>query len=277
MKNSQRRSQRGKQFVSTCSFLLVLCWLGIAGWNLSKKPEALNAFSVGLVIVVAVVLYVIPRAIAKVVLWISGDSRTSEAIREMQTMRVARDDFQPAPIQSQIDTGLPEAWRKLVQDSDDLLINLVAEKAKSLHGHKPTRGQVLEFLRGLQGSEAQPKEAPAPPIQPASEPTATPTSRKPPTRLVVTMEDGERIDRRAATDTFVETIEKLGIERVRNLGYNVGRSSLISTSQSHEKQRKSGRYYITTHNTTTAEKKRLLETIASELGVKLRVETPVKD
>ena len=90
------------------------------------------------------------------------------------------------------------------------------------------------------------------------------------------MEDGERIDRRAATDTFVETIDKLGIERVRNLGHNVGRFSLISTSQSHEKQRKSGRYYIMIHNTTTAEKKRLLETIASELVVKLKVETPVK-
>ena len=180
MKNSQRRSQRGKRFVSICSSLLVLCWFGFAGWNLSKRPEALNAFSVGLVIVVAVVLHLLPKAVAKVVLWISGDSRTSEAIREIRTMRVARDDFQPAPSQSQIETGLPEAWRKLVQDSDDLLLNLVAEKAKSLHGHKPTRGQVLEYLKSLQESETQTKEAPPPPSQPVSEPTATPAGSKAP-------------------------------------------------------------------------------------------------
>lgn len=206
-----------------------------------------------------------------------GSSRTSEAIREMQAMRVAKDEFQSATSQNQIETGLPEAWTRMVRDADDLLLNLVAEKAKSLYGQEPTREQVLDFLRGLQEVEAEPKEAPAPSIQPVSEPTATPTGRKAPTRLVVTMANGERIDRRAATDTFVEAIEKFGIERVRDLGHNVGRFSLVSTSQFHEKQRKSGRYYITAHNTTTADKKRLLETIASELGVKLKVETPVKD
>ena len=158
MRTSQSRSQGGRRFVSTCSFLLVLCWLGFAGWNLSKRPDALNAFSVGLVIVVAVISYLIPRAIAKVVFWMSGGSPTSEAIREMQAMRVAKDDFQSVPSQSQIERGLPEAWSKLVRDADDLLLNLVAEKAKSLHGHKPTRVQVLEFLRSLQRSEFHPKE-----------------------------------------------------------------------------------------------------------------------
>lgn len=256
-----------------CSLLLVICWLGIAGWNLNQRPEAVNAFTVGVVVVLAAIPYLIPRTIAKVVLWMKGSSRTSEAIREMQTMRVVKDDIQPAPSQSQIETGLPEAWNRLVQDGDELLLNLIAEKARSLQGHKPTPAQVSKFLRGLQEYEAQPNEAAAP----ASEQTTIPPGRKPPTRLVVTMEDGDRIDRRAATDTFVEAVEKLGIERVRNLGHNVGRFSLIATSQLHEKQRKSGRYYITTHNTTTADKKRLLETIASDLGVKLKVETPVKE
>ena len=277
MKTSQRQSQGVRRFVSTCSFLLVLCWLAIAGWNLSKRPEALNAFSVGFVVVLTVIPYLIPRAIAKVVFWMKGGSPTREAIREMQAMRVAKDDFQPVPGQNEIETGLSAAWSKLVQDADDLLLNLVAEKTKSLQGHKPNRVQVLEFLRGLQGSETEPDEAPAPPSHVVSGQAETPTGRKSPTRLVVTMEDGERIDRRAATDSFVEAIEKLGIERVRNLGHNVGRFSLISTSQSHSRQRKSGRYYIMIHNTTTADKKQLLETIASQLGVQLKVETPLKD
>ena len=277
MKNSNRRSQRGRRFVSTCSFLLAFCWLAFAAWNLGKKPEELSAFLIGFNLVAAIILYAMPKAIARFVHWVNGSSPTSEAIREMQSMRAAKNEFQSAPSQSQIETGLPEAWTRLVQDADDVLLNLMAEKAESLHGHEPTREQVLDFLRGLQEVEAEPKEAPAPSIQPVSEPTATPTGRKPPTRLVVTMANGERIDRRAATDTFVEAIEKLGIERVRNLGHNVGRFSLISTSQFHEKQRKSDQYYITAHNTTTADKKRLLEIIASEIGVKLKAETPVKD
>ena len=277
MKNSKRGSQRGRRFVSTCSFLLAFCWLAFAAWNLGKKPEELSAFLIGFNLVAAIILYAMPKAIARFVYWVNGSSPTSEAIREMQSMRAAKNEFQSAPSQSQIETGLPEAWTRLVQDADDVLLNLVAEKAKTLRGHEPTREQVLDFLRGLQEVEAEPKKAPAPSIQPVSDPTATPTGRKPPTRLVVTMANGERIDRRAATDTFVEAIEKLGIERVRNLGHNVGRFSLISTSQFHEKQRKSDRYYITAHNTTIADKKRLLEMIASELGVNLKVETPVKD
>ena len=277
MRSSQRQSQGSRRFVSTCSFLLAFGWLAFAAWNLGKKPEELSAFLIGFNLVAAIILYFLPRPIARLVYWVNSGSPTNEAIREVQAMRVSKEDFQSVSSQNQIETGLPEAWTRMVQDADDLLLNLVAENAKSLYGHEPTREQVLDFLKGLQEIEAEPKEAPAPSIQPASGPTATPTGRKPPTRLVITMANGERIDRRAATDTFVEVIEKFGIERVRDLGHKVGRFSLVSTSQFHEKQRKSGQYYITAHNTTTADKKRLLETIASELGVKLKVETPVKD
>ncbi|MDE0301509.1 MAG: hypothetical protein OXN17_23020 [Candidatus Poribacteria bacterium] len=276
MRTSKRRPQRGRRLVTTCSCLLALCWLGFSAWNLSKKPEELTAFLIGFNIVAAILLFLLPKAIARVLQLVNADSRTSEAIREMQSIRTSRDDSESVPSRSQIETGLPEAWSKLVQDGDDLLVNLVSEKAKSLGGHKPTRAQVLDFLNGLRRSGVQPKEAAVPPSPVESEQTTIPPGRKPPTRLVVTMENGDRIDRRAATDTFVEAVEKIGIERVRNLGLNAGRFSLVSTTQFHEKQRKSGRYFITTHNTTTAEKKQLLETIATELGVKLRIETPVK-
>ena len=174
MKNSKRRSQRGRRFVSTCSFLLSFCWLAFAAWNLGKKPEELSAFLIGFNLVAAIIIYSLPKAIARFVYWVNGSSPTSEAIREMQSMRTAKNEFQSVPSQSQIETGLSEAWTRLVRDADDLLLNLVAEKAKTLRGHEPTREQVLDFLRGLQEVEAEPKEAPAPSIQPVSEPTATP-------------------------------------------------------------------------------------------------------
>ena len=180
LKTNRNQSQGAKRFVSTCSVLLALCWIAIAVWNLSQRAEALNAFSVGVVVAVAVILYLIPKAIAKVVFWMKGSSRTNEAIREMQAMRAAKDDFESAPGKSRTETGLPEAWTRLVRDGDNLLLNLVAEKAKSLQGSRPTRAQVLEFLKGLQGSEALRKDASDLPTRPEVEQAASPAGRKPP-------------------------------------------------------------------------------------------------
>ena len=180
LKTNRNQSQGAKRFVSTCSVLLALCWIAIAVRNLSQRAEALNAFSVGVVVAVAVVFYLIPKAIAKVVFWMKGSSRTNEAIREMQAMRAAKDDLESAPSQSRTETGLPEAWTRLVRDGDNLLLNLVAEKAKSLQGSRPTRAQVLEFLKGLQGSEALRKDASDLPTRPEVEQAASPAGRKPP-------------------------------------------------------------------------------------------------
>ncbi len=98
----------------------------------------------------------------------------------MQAMRAAKDDLESAPDKSRTETGLPEAWTRLVRDGDNLLLNLVAEKAKSLQGSRPTRAQVLEFLKGLQGSEALRKDASDLPTRPEVEQAASPAGRKPP-------------------------------------------------------------------------------------------------
>ena len=93
------------------------------------------------------------------------------------------------------------------------------------------------------------------------------------------MPNGEKIAHRVGADTFVEVIEKLGIEKVKDLGDKVRRSPLILTSKSDNpnlSQRKSGKYYIITHGTAGA-KKKILEKIASELGVRLQVEIVSRD
>lgn len=73
--------------------------------------------------------------------------------------------------------------------------------------------------------------------------------KKPPTRLVVTMPDGEPIDRDAAIDTFVEVIEKLGIDRVRGVFPELNMNA----------------------QTNTGTKKRILERVADRLGERLEV------
>ena len=63
------------------------------------------------------------------------------------------------------------------------------------------------------------------------------------------MPDGEPIDRDTAIDTFVEVIEKLGIDRVRSVFPELNMEA----------------------QTNTMTKKRILETIADRLGEQLQV------
>ena len=79
--------------------------------------------------------------------------------------------------------------------------------------------------------------------------------KKPPTRLAATMPDGERIDRDAAIDTFVEVIEKLGIDRVRGVFPELNMNA----------------------QTNTQTKKQILERVADRLGEQLEVKIVPKN
>ena len=96
--------------------------------------------------------------------------------------------------------------------------------------------------------------------------------------LIVTMPDGERIENKKPTDTFVSVIEKIGIERVRDLdiravGVSRNRADplpLIAPYSDPHSQRKSGSYFIAVGN-STLKKGKWLQEIASRLGIKMEV------
>jgi predicted type IV restriction endonuclease len=176
-----------------------------------------------------------------------------ESIRTGEAVEAIKADYEKVVQQRQVATRLPEAWNKLVEEADEFLLHAVAEKTESLCGYRPTDEQVLDFLKSLKRK-----------IGPDNGKRRS--SRNP--GLFVTMPDGEEINHKVSATTFAEVIEKLGIERVRNLN-KVYIIPIISTSKHHTyNQRKSGRYYIMT-NTDAKTKKRLLEEIASELGESL--------
>ncbi len=90
--------------------------------------------------------------------------------------------------------------------------------------------------------------------------------------LCVTMPNGEQIHLATGADTFVDVIEKLGIEHVLRLGLKIGQYFLISPYNNYPNStRRSGDYWIIT-NTSTKQKKRLLEKIADLLKVSLIVD-----
>ena len=165
----------------------------------------------------------------------------------------------------QIDRYLPKAWDELTEG----LFDRVGKKTEELSQYKPTHEEILAFVKDLDG-----KTEPQPP-DPKPQPHPKPRRGRTLTTIVVTMlSTGEKINekRGAATDAFVETIEKLGIERVENLGMRAYNNPLVSTAKpSNANNLQVGPYYIVTHSSTKA-KKRILERIAESLSEDIEVE-----
>ena len=91
------------------------------------------------------------------------------------------------------------------------------------------------------------------------------------------MPDGETVECPKIRDTFVEVIEKLGIEKVAALDISRQKIPLVAVSKYPDLYQKlSGSYYILT-DTTTIDKKRDLMKIAKGLGVELNVEIIPKE
>ena len=93
-------------------------------------------------------------------------------------------------------------------------------------------------------------------------------------RLVVELPDyGTLIRCELATDTFVEVIKRIDIERVKALEIEVGGIPLISTTESPNPpaQRKVGAYYITMGLAPESMRNKLNQ-IANGLGITLYAE-----
>ena len=72
-----------------------------------------------------------------------------ESVRTGEAAKAIADDYQNVLNQRQIEENLPEAWNKLMEEKDEILLDLVAEKVESLCEHKPTEDQVWDFLESL--------------------------------------------------------------------------------------------------------------------------------
>ena len=188
-----------------------------------------------------------------------------ESIRSEIAVDAIRNDYNNIVRQRKIQIGLPEAWRILVKEADENLIKVVAEKTENVCGHRPDNQQVIAFLK-KEGLPLVQLIAPASREKQPVQPTPTPRKKLVFTRLRVTMPTGEVIERRHAKATFIETLEKLGIEKVMSV-----HPSTIRTDRPKYSWVEYGQYYIHYYADTPG-KKRALEKISQLLGVQLRVE-----
>lgn len=95
------------------------------------------------------------------------------------------------------------------------------------------------------------------------------------TILRVTFSDGHVIEEQRAKFTFVETIRRIGVMRVRNLGISFCGVPIVSRTLDEKYGNTQvpieNGFYIMTHSSTST-KKDLLMRMAKRLGIKLKVE-----
>lgn len=70
-----------------------------------------------------------------------------EAVCSGQAIEDARKDYRNAARRRQAQRTLPDAWGKLVEDEDDLLVELLSDKVEDLCGVKPDAEAITGFLR----------------------------------------------------------------------------------------------------------------------------------
>jgi predicted type IV restriction endonuclease len=93
-----------------------------------------------------------------------------QAICSGTAMEAARADYKNVAREREIKATLPEAWRKLVEEEDDLLLELLSDRVEGLCGYKPDPDTVAGFLReSVQlrsaTAAATPKAAAAAPVK----------------------------------------------------------------------------------------------------------------
>lgn len=189
-----------------------------------------------------------------------------EAIRTGEAAKAIQGKYEELFIQRQVEKHLPDAWKNLVENGDELLLELVAEATKELCGYSPTNEQVLAFLKREDFPPVQPN-LPKPHTDRTEQPnTSKPRKKRSATRLRVIMSDGEVIEHPHAKATFIEMIERFGVEKVMNV-----HPSTVLTEPPKYFWVKYDQFYIH-HYADTHTKKRILEEIAQLLDVQLTVE-----
>ena len=185
-----------------------------------------------------------------------------ESVKIGKAAEVIAEDYRNIVNQRQIEERLPEVWNELLQEKNDYLLLAMMDKAKEKVGRGPTEEQVLTFLKNLS----------VPPIKPKPITKKGTKKLSPPKRLRVKISDEGVIERKNGIDTFVDVIEKLGIECIKDLEIIRNSIPLISNSKDPERaQHQRGQYYIVS-GLSAKNQERTLNQIAKDLRIDLDVE-----
>ena len=164
----------------------------------------------------------------------------------------AREDYKNVSKERQAKANIPIAWKKLLEEKDEILIEVVSEKVESICGFKPTQKQVISYLYTLNTGSKSP--IPVSPnggkgISISKLPEESPKARPERAKLKVTFPDNTQICLPKVADTMVEVIRKIGFQKVQSLNIQMYGFPIVSNTR-HEKYNWSDAgngIYILTH------------------------------
>jgi hypothetical protein len=143
------------------------------------------------------------------------------AVISGDAMRAAREDYRHVSKDRQMLAALPKAWAQIIDDEDEMLLEIVADRVESLCGFKPEPDMVAKFLKSGTISRAflvgQPLQSPAQParpprsgpsLQPISQPVARSKSSYDVTRIGFDFK-GEFHQAKNAIDVLRQVFETL--------------------------------------------------------------------
>ena len=129
-----------------------------------------------------------------------------------EALETARKEYRSRNRQSQAKAAIPEAWRELVENGDELLVEILTNAVESKAGVRPDVDDVAEFLAGLgkpiiveaqRGIQAQPTNSMSPRTTPNSKTNESSRSGK----LVIL---GKAHNYQNAKDAMVIIFRELG-------------------------------------------------------------------
>lgn len=129
-----------------------------------------------------------------------------DAIVSGAAIEAAREDYRNVSRDRQMKATLPKAWAKLVEEEDELLLELVADRVESLCGYKPDPDTVARFLKESV-SLRLPGLAPQPTRPSSQQQTVAPVANL--SGTVGFILNGQRHQARNARDVLVSVFETL--------------------------------------------------------------------
>ena len=91
-----------------------------------------------------------------------------DAVISGTAIEAAREDYRNVSRERQINTTLPRAWKQLLSDEDELLLELLADRVESLCGYKPDLDTVASFLKNHVSATSSTQAMNTLPLQPRS-------------------------------------------------------------------------------------------------------------
>jgi predicted type IV restriction endonuclease len=83
------------------------------------------------------------------------------AVRSGDALKKARIDYEKQYKNKEINSSIPIAWNKLIEENDDILVSLISEKVADICGYEPPVEVVISFLKSLgQQSSSSPIDRP---------------------------------------------------------------------------------------------------------------------